>query len=77
MTAAPLAAPTGAEGAGAGPSLPPGEESFLGSQTLYVMMRLHHLLYERLQAARDICEQARSAKGASAQHPLKVRGGSR
>lgn len=36
------------------------------------MMRLHHLLYERLQTARGICEQARDAKGASVAHPLKV-----
>lgn len=42
------------------------------NQTSYVMMRLHHLLYERLQTAREICEQARDAKGASAAHPLKV-----
>ena len=41
-------------------------------QTSYVMMRLHHLLYERLQTARGICEQARDAKGASVAHPLKV-----
>ncbi len=67
-------APADAPPAGAGPSLPQGEESFLGTQTLYVMMRLHHLLYERLQAAREICEQARQAKGASAAHPLKVGG---
>ena len=38
------------------PSLPKGEESFLGTQTLYVMVRLHHLLYERLHTAREICE---------------------
>ncbi|KAM3567284.1 hypothetical protein VYU27_010568, partial [Nannochloropsis oceanica] len=63
-----------------GPSLPKGEESILGTQTLYVMMRLHHLLYQRLQTAREICEAtareiceaARTSKEVSAAHPLKA-----
>jgi hypothetical protein len=37
-------------------TLPEGEESIISTHHLYVFLRLHNILYERLKIAGEICE---------------------
>lgn len=47
-------------GAAVAGALPAGEESFIGTHSLYVFFRLHNILYERLKQAREISESVRA-----------------
>lgn len=53
-------------------ALPPGEESFIGTHSLYVFFRLHNILYERLKQAREISESVRSLMATGNDHASHI-----
>ncbi|CAM9790345.1 unnamed protein product, partial [Scytosiphon promiscuus] len=59
----------GGEGREAWPALPESERMLLCTQELYVLMRIHHVLCERLGKAVTLSEAAKALKDAQKDHP--------
>ncbi|CAB1111890.1 unnamed protein product [Ectocarpus sp. CCAP 1310/34] len=59
----------GARGAEAGPVLPESERVLLCTQELYVLMRIHHVLCDRLGKAVKLAEDAKALKAGQKDHP--------